>query len=382
MKNLAATGYDPALVSAALESSGRTLTFGYEWLDGRNAHLGTLPNVVPGGSVSNSALASVKRTLAVTVLGALDPGFDYTSHRIRPWVGLLMPDGGYARFTQGVFLIDAPTTKYNAGVVTLDCVGHDQGQVLTDDTVTARYLITAGTPYTDAIAALMTALPAVSITPSDLVLPVDRLWDAGTTKLAVVNDLCDALNYGSLWFDGDGVGQVQPYTSPDSAPAGYAYTDVGDRSLFVPDVSSTVDMSGVPNYIVFTVSQPGRPVLTSVYSNTDVNSPVSIPNRGRRIVRSDATIDVATKVELDALVRRAAVNAANVYRSVTWSSPVMPIHENRDVLEITHQGLGLAGRFTETDWKLDLKAGGLMTHTVRQVVNLDGALIGTPDATQ
>lgn len=384
MKNLAATGYAPADVITALQHSGRQLTFGYEWLGSDNSTKGWLANVQPGGSISNSALASIKRTLSVTVLQNIDPGFDFSADRIRPWVGVTMPDGGLANFPQGVFLISAPTQTYVRGLITQACSGYDQAQVLTDDIVTGRYLLKAGTLYTDAITSLTNRLPSMNIIPSGLALPVARLWDPATTKLKIVNDLLAAISYGSLWFDGFGTGQAVPYIAPADDAPGYAYTDTGETSMFYPQVDATLDLFSVPNYIVYSVSQPGRPVLTATFSNTDPNSPVSILNRGRKIVLSDATIDVATQAELNALVKRAAVNAANVYLQVPFTSPIMPIHENRDILTVTHSGLGLSGNFTETDWKMDLIAGGQMTHTVRQVVNLDASLVGSPapDAVQ
>lgn len=380
--NLAASGYDADAVTTALLTSGRRMRFAYEWLDSRNSTLGWLPNVLPGATVANSALASVKRVLAITLHQGTDPGFDYTNDRIRPWAGVVMPDGGAAMFPLGVFLMAAPTRKFSRGSVSRECTGYDAALALTDDTVVSRFVVKAGLTYTDVIAELCVALPSMNIVPSDLTLPTDRIYDPGTPKLQIVNDFCEAISYGSLWLDGFGTGQVVPYVAPADAPSGFTYTDLGELAMFTPELDATLDLSGVPNYIVYSVSQPDRPVLTSTFANTDPNSPVSIPSRGRRVVKSDSSIDVATQVELDALVKRAAVNAANVYQSVTFSTPLMPIHENRDVITLSHSGLDLAGRFTETDWKMELRPGGQMSHTVRQVVNLDAALVGTPDDTQ
>jgi len=379
MKNLAVNGYSADEVTTALLDSGRLLTFTYEWLSSSNVSKGFLTNVAPGGSITNSALSSIKRQANFSLYSASDPGFLFGSDRIRPIVSVTMPDGGLASFPQGVFLVSAPAKKYSSGLVTVDCTGYDQAQVLTDDSVSVRYVVTAGTAYTDAVAALLVNIPNKNIISSDATLPIDRIWDIGTTKLQIINDLLASINYNSLWFDGFGTAQVQPYVEPDSAPITFTYTNVGDESMFTPEVTSTLDLFSVPNYIVFTVSQPGRPVLTSTFTNDDPKSPVSIINRGRKIAQIDTSADVATQAELDALVKRAALNAANVYQSVEFTTPVMPIHENRDVLWLTHDGLDLSGKFAEVSWKMDLKAGGSMTHTVRHVVNLDASLVGTPD---
>ena len=380
-QDLAVNGYTEDAVRTALLASGRQLAFEYEWLDNTGATMGLLPNVQPGGTVTHSALSTIKRTCSLPLLPRLDPGFNFSRDRVRPWVKVQMPDRGWAAFPQGVFLLNAPETKYSGGLSTIAAVGYDQGQVLADDKVPTRYVVTAGTLYTDAIAALLVNIPLTRLVPSDLTLPVDRMWDPGTAKLAITNDLLGALNYSSLWFDGFGYGQGAPYIEPDAAGVGFTYVDVGPEAMFTRELSSSLDLSAVPNFIQYSVSQPNRPVLTATFSNTDPNSPVSIPNRGRIVPKIDASIDVATQAELNALVKRAAINAANVYKTASFSTPLMPIHENRDILALTHTGLGLSGQFVETDWKITLSAGAAMTHNVRQLVNLDAALIGTPDAT-
>jgi len=380
VKSFAGLGYNPADIVTALTSSGRQMRYRHEWLTAVNTSKGFLSCIHTGASVSNSALASIKRTMTGTLLADIDPGFNFLSDRLRPWLGVRMPDGGWVDMPQGVFLLSQPGRKYNNGMTTRPFTGYDQGQVLSDLKIGAsRYVAKTGVLYTDIITSLTAACPQMNIVPSDLTVPADRMWDPGTSYLQIVNDCCTAISYNSVWFDGFGVGQVGPYVLPADAPAGFTYTNVGNQALFTPEVDETLDLFSVPNYISYSVSQPGRPVLTATWANNEPSSPVSIPARGRVIPLVDASQDVATQVELAALVRRAGINAANVYRKITFNTPAMPMHENRDTLAITHSGLGLTGNYTETDWKLTLAAGAQMEHTVRQVVNIDPSLTGLPD---
>jgi hypothetical protein len=91
---------------------------------------------------------------------------------------------------------------------------------------------------------------------------------------------------------------------------------------------------------------------------------------------------VATQAELDALVHQAAIDAANVYEQVSLPTMLVPNHGNRDIIELTHAGLGLSADFSEQTWSMDLKPGGTMSHGLRRVVNIDQSLLGDPDADQ
>jgi len=379
---IAQNGYSSFQVIDALQKSGRTMRYQYERLNTRNESLGWITDQIVEGSgeVTHEYLREVQRTLRVEfVEGVGEITFDFYNDRIRPWVGVKMQDGGWVDWPQGVFLMSTPTRSYRNGVVTRSSDGYDQNIVLIDEVFAFRADVAAGALYTTAVSSHLSAIPNVTIAPSTLTLPAARTWDpGGVTKYEVVTDLVEAMNYGKLWFDGSGVGQLEPYIDPQDSPVGFTYkTD--DQSVMHPEMDQTLDLFKVPNRIVFVVSKPDRPLLISEFVNNSPDSPISIVRRGRTVTQVDTAKDAATQVELDGLCRRAAINASNVYETVEFSTMLMPFHENRDTLQIEHDGLGVTGLYSEVGWSMNLQAGGRMSHKVRKIVNVNAIVVGVPD---
>ena len=73
----------------------RQWRFRYELLTKDNIRVRDLDNVV-GGSVAHEYLAEIKRTAKFVIVD--DGTINFLTHRIRPWAGIQMPDGGDAEW--------------------------------------------------------------------------------------------------------------------------------------------------------------------------------------------------------------------------------------------------------------------------------------------
>lgn len=382
MQSLARGGFSADVVKRALHATygNRNVHIRYQLLDKNNVGKRELTNVL-SGSVTHEALADIKRKARFTIKDEGD--IDFTSDRIQPLVDVLVPKGilsgqpaaeGWVTFALGVFLLSTPRRKSDeSGAIIREVEAYDQNQVLLDDKVDGRYLITAGTNF---ITAVSTILTSAGIDPSrqNLVataktLPVDREWDGGTSKLRIINDLLNALNYTSLWFDGEGYAVASPYVLPAQAPPEYTYQDDALSVTLLGSVEHEADMFSVPNKWVFVVSQADRPELKSVYENTNANSPTSTVSRGRTIVEY-REVDAADQAALDGLVRRAANDATNIFEHVRWSSLLMPFHNHLDNYTLIDTTLGINAVFRETSWSMDLRPDGVMSHECRRTITI------------
>lgn len=395
-----------------LTSSGSQLRFQYELLDNRNNTKFWLTRSVTSCKVEYDYTAQIKRTAKLSMVeDPLEP-IDYVNDRIRPWIGVLMPDGGWADFPQGVFLLNAPKRHYENGLITRAVDGFDQAKAIaqstfgTGDVTIANIVIPAGTLYTDQIMNMLTYASIqqaqISITESQRQTLVDRGYTKSTARrylqtlkllnarlkqrkaayghtLHVIRSLMHEINYEDLWFDGYGVAHVHPYVEPTRDAIDHRY-EVGDKSIILPVLDQTLDIADLPNVIVLVVSHPDRPVMVSKYFNMDPTSPISIPSRGRRVVYFDASLDVAGQNELDSIAKRLAVNAANIYEQVDLQTMINPMHGNRDIVKLTHPGTGIDDVYVETKWSIEMKPGGTMAHTLQRLINLDSSVIGAPDA--
>jgi hypothetical protein len=286
-----------------------------------------------------------------------------------------MPDGGYAEWPLGVFLLTTPARNVDiAGVVTRDVEAYDQTIVLQDDTVPDRYFVGASYPYTDAINELLgntAGIASFSISASTTVTPAALEWEPGTSKYRIVADLLSAINFGSLWFDGDGVARAEPYRSPVDRDAEFEYrTD--DVSVILPDAENSLDLYAVPNRWVLIVSNSDQPPLRAEIMNTDPSSPTSVPNRGRIITRVITDAEAPNQAVLNAKAERFRDEDGQYYETISFKTALMPYHGNADVFDFEYHRFVGYGRFLETKWEMDLVQGAEMSHEARRTVSVLG----------
>lgn len=362
--------YTEAQISAALTAPAREWRFRYELLDRAGKVIGA-PEVEPGAEIEYSDLADVQRTGKFIIRAEND--INYATDRLRPWVDLLMLDGGWQSWPLGVFMLASPTTRYGSSPnrKPREVTGYDLGLTLRDDKVLDRFTLPAGANYLDEVRKILTSagLPSSNISADSRTLPAAKEWDPGTPKYTIVNELMNALNYRSLFFDANGLPQAQPYRSPSEAAPLWRY-EFGATSVTLPDVSHTLDLTSVPNAWVLVVSEPDREPLRSQYINTSPTSPTSTVNVGRTIVDYREGEEAANQATLDARVLRIAEAASQVYAQVEFTSTLMPIHGAGDVLVCDFGLDGGPARYRETSWKIKAQVGAPMEHKARRVVSV------------
>lgn len=360
---------DDAVIAALRGTTGaRVLDFRYDRLGADFSYRGPVTTMT-GGSVAYDSLADIKRTAKFALVD--DGTIDFLADRIKPWVRLRMPDGGWVEWPQGVFLLSTPVRKLaTSGVVSRDVDAYDQAVILNGDLVADRYTVAAGTAYTTAITALTSDLPLRSITTSSLTLPAAMDWDPGTSRLTILNALLSAINYRSAWFDENGTLICEPYVAPDTVTPVYTYA-TDSASVITGEIDDTLDLYSVPNRWVLVVSNPEGASIVSRYTNTASTSPTSTVSRGRTITDFRTGEDAADQATLDAKVARLAFEASQVFQSVDFSTAIMPMHSNADVLGVVVNGLGLtSAKFSEQSWEFELKVGATMSHKIRRTVSI------------
>jgi hypothetical protein len=373
MVNLAVSGYTKKQVTDQLHGRSRSrgiVKFRYELLSKEDVKLGELK--AQPGRVALNSLAEIKRTAVFQITEQEGQDIDWLSDRIRPVFCLQMPDGGWAEWPLGVFILSSPTRKDENRKVKRSIEAYDSSLILKEDKFTDRYKIDAGTKYTAAIIGILNGagIWKINIIDHPGTLATDREFEIGTEKLFAVNELLAAINYTSLWVDENGYFVAQPYVLPSNRDPEYEYrTD--DLSIIHPGATEELDMFSVPNKWVRYVSNPDRAViLRSEYTNDLSTSPTSTINRGRTIVDIEAVEDIADQATLDEFTKRIAYNASQVYGRFDFSTSLMPHHSYYNCLFIEHSDFGISHKYMESSWTMDLHANGVMTHSCRRVISI------------
>jgi hypothetical protein len=298
---------------------------------------------------------------------------DWLNDRVQPFVEFEMLDGGWVEFPLGIFLLSSPTKKDELGQIVRQVEAFDGLLILDQDKFTERLYFSAGTKYEEVVRGILESAGISKINmqfSSGATLQNDKEFATGDSKLTAVNDLLNECNNTPVWVDSSGYFRSSQYERPDKKPVGYTYSDQ-ELSIIIEGIEEELDLFDIPNSWVVTVSNPEDEPMTARKENVNEDSPTSIPARGRRIVDFRQVDDMSSQEALESYVERIASEASQVYGRIKFSTPIMPIHEYYDVLELVYEPLSINGKFAEASWTIPLEAGAEMTHEVRKVVSID-----------
>ena len=186
-------------------------------------------------------------------------------------------------------------------------------------------------------------------------------WDAGTTKLQIVNDLLDAGGYFALACDGMGRFVARTYTAAEyrgtawEFPGGYLPDFPRDRgNLMVPNRFVAVSRS----------DDPDTPAL--VATATDINGPNGYTARGRWITVTETDIEATSQDVLERIAARKLATAQQTSDTIEITHPWLPIDLN-DVVKVHNPRFRepFVGVVQRQEHRLS--PGGLITSTVRGI---------------
>lgn len=373
MKDLSSAPYSDEEVRQVLffAQGSRKIEFALELLDSGNQTIKEL-TMLPTGSVDLDAEAVIKRSASFSLVEDESSNISWGSDRIRVWLKLAMPDGGWARWALGTFLIASPTRRPNsfrdATFETRQVDAYDLTIILQEDKLTERRTIPAGTPYTEAVADLISeaGVNSAQIATTSEKLASTREYEAGTARIDIINELLSEINYNALYCDEYGIFRTERYLSPARRTIDHRYRTDRD-SIVHSDIELTLDTFDKPNVFVAVVSNPDVGELRSEAANHIATSPLSIEQRKREIVSYVTVNNIASQSELDAYVERLLEESMQVYEEITVATAIMPGHSVNDVIEFAFPDIS-AAKYIETGWSIPLKSGDKMTHTIRKVV--------------
>lgn len=368
MFSLAAGDYTDAAVLDILTGS-RTIRFEYMLFDSGDRFLGMLSNC--SGAISQDSGSDIAGTGNFTIKENELTDINMADERLVPVFCLPAPSGEWLKYELGRYVLSSPVRSSRGNAVYRDVEAYDQTIILTEDKADSRVLVRARQPYTNAVLDILSraGILRTRVENSALQIPVDLEFEIGTPKLTIINYLLRAINFTPLYFDAKGYACARPYIEPVLRDIDRSYAS-DKLSVMMAGAEQSRDVFGIPNKFVRYLSSPERGELISTYTNTDTASILSVPNRGRVITDVEKVDDIADQATLDAFTRRAAAERMQAYETVRFQSALMPGHEYQDCIAVINSELGMSDKYVETAWKMELKAGGKMAHTMRKAVPL------------
>lgn len=382
------------ILYGARETSLRYELLSHDPTTGVDSFAGLLDGVQPGGSLSWRSGAAVKKSGTVTVsdLETACGGFrrisdvDLLAERVRP----VRVIDGLPDEPLGVYVFVASPEQWSGTGREYTIELLEKTTVIEQDAVEETFTAETGTPILSIIQSVIaSAGEQINVDGSDLrELSQPAVWPAGTSKLRIVNDLLAALNYNSLWMDGEGQFRATPWIAPADRSIRYSLlndeagnrlvrelTD-GAQSIYSPEWKRDRDTYKVPNRVIAVAAGAGSDApLSGVVENTDPGSPFSIPSRGRTIVRVVEGVDVpdGTTGEIEAFLeeraRQALIAASSVQATVEVSCLPIPL-ELLEAMRFASTPAGVDARHIVRAVSVPLTFDGMLQLELSEVVTL------------
>lgn len=339
-------------------TGGRHDTFEYRRLTRTGALVGTLTGVI-GGTVAENLNTSLKVSGSLDMVGDADLGNDLV--RV---IFHAEEDGETAEVVLGTFLASTPSRTHRGSETAARVELYSMLLVLDEDRLERTLSVAAGSDVVS-VARQLAADAGVSAiaTPSTYVSGTVLIFEAGKTKLEVVNALLEYAGYASASVNAAGVVVMAPYVPPSSRPLAWTFCD-GDGSIFLPEVPVEADWYHTPNVVVVTSTNAGA-TLSATAENDDPASPLSTVTRGRRIVRceqvSDVTDQTALQAKADLLLASSSHNVTTGTLKHTYAPLLLGDH-----VRLAYAGAGIDYRMTVQSRDMELVPGLPTTTKVRR----------------
>ncbi|WP_010166236.1 hypothetical protein [Candidatus Epulonipiscium viviparus] len=197
---------------------------------------------------------------------------------------------------------------------------------------------------------------------------VQREWEIGTSYITIINDLLASINYRSICMDVMGDYYAEPFILPQDKPVEIIYDESDENSIIYEDVISDLDMFDLPNVFIKYVNNPESSELIGRWENANPQSPISTFNRPIN-VHVEAVTDAPDVSTLVDLCKKQASEISNAYHIVNIKTAINPCHTDYNIVYLNLNGI--QGNFIETEYSIECSTGGVMSHTLQQVIDLN-----------
>lgn len=300
---------------------------------------------------------------------------DWNNLRVQPYYTATFPDGSSVSWPLGVFLPAAPTVEHDDDGATVSVELYDKLLILDQDVVEQTYRVAVGAVVTavvktvigEASAFAVPAAPLVAVTDSTETLAKAMVWEAGTSRLQIVNDLLDAINYFALWCDGQGAYRAEPYVAPTDRTIDREFLD-DSESIYAPAFSHERDVFTTPNKVILVGQSDGdTPALTSTATNED-GGPLSFAVRGRWIAHVETGVEATSQAILDGIAKRRLAELQQTASVLEISHAPVPLDLN-DAVTFRREPAGLDLRAVVQSMSIDTQPGSLVKTRLREVTS-------------
>ncbi len=234
--------------------------------------------------LTNVKTSSINRDLDTDTLGSatMDVVNMVGESYIRIYL-ITIQNGIQEKHPLGTYLVQTPSSEFDGKVNNVSLDAYTPLMELKEKPVQLGYSLLEGENIMENVYRITKEgcrCPVVE-TKSDKTLQKDFVSNVDDKYMTFLIDLVSQAKYQ---FDLDELGRIlfRPIQKAESLQPVYTFDD-GNSSILYPEISTKHDIFATPN-VVEVYCTTGGEVLFAKAENNDINSPVSIQNRGRKIV--------------------------------------------------------------------------------------------------
>lgn len=227
----------------------------------------------------------------------------------------------------GTFIVQTPSSNFNGKVREVTMDAYTPLLELKEGLPPIGYSLLKGDNIMETAYRLCReqARAPVVETDCDTTLFYDFVADPNDTWLTFTTDLISNAKYN---FDLDELGRIlfAPIQDTPSLQPVWTYND-DNSSILLPSVTVDHDLYGIPN-VVEVIYSNGADKFYARVVNDDENSPISIQNRGREIVRRITDPDMIgnpTENEIQEYAERTLRELSSLEYTITYSHGYCPV---------------------------------------------------------
>lgn len=315
-----------------LEAGTRNEKWVFDLLNFGGSKIGSLVGVV-GGEIKQSIHDRIRGGGSLTYTGEPE---DWDRHMIRIWYVLVDEAGEEFGWPLLTAVPASQPDQYSDGGHEVGLELYDKLIILDQDLLPSSYAISKGASVIDAVKDLVQGSADYDMTfvadSSSETQRTERVFDPGTPRLTIINELLDSIGFMALWCDGRGRFRATRAVSARDRSVAWEFRD-NEFGLYSPEFTRDKDSFEVPNRVVaFVEGDEDNEGLMSVAEDTDPDSPWSRPSRGRWVTRELDDTDASSQNVLDGKVQRALQSGQSSQAKLSFTHDVLPLELNNVVL--------------------------------------------------
>lgn len=308
------------------------ISWSWRLLDRRRVFLGDLDGVTDG-ALNLNLHGQTRGTGSLTWTGAAGDVPAWLDVLVQPVCTLTAPDGSRASWPMGVYMPSTPDEQHVPHRrLTVPVSLFDRTLMLRQAKATTDFSLPAGTVVTEAVTDLVAQTVGgddqVAIPELPDTLRQARVWEPGTERLAIVNDLLDSINYGALYADATGLLRAEPYVRPGDRPSAWTFVE-NAQGITAPVVHRRSNYFDAPNtFAGYSTADGDTPPLFATAAIPD-GHPLSAVSRGvpgypHEVTRVETHLEVASQAVLQARVDRWRDEAMNPDVTINFEHRPIP----------------------------------------------------------